>query len=100
MTKKNDRTEDGLYWTKEDEDLNLHDLGYENWKSENQENDQKEDRRIFRAYLEPWEAAIKMKYDSIAEAQLLQKYNNLTWFDIDEKRFCKTDPDGLTFHTR
>ena len=40
-------------------------------------------RRIFKAYLEDWEAEAITKRDDINKAKLLKKYGGLNWFDPD-----------------
>jgi hypothetical protein len=61
-------------------------IGLENWRQEDASSDDAEERnprRLFRAWREEWEKESAYKNDAVHEAKLLRKYAGLKWIDPD-----------------
>ena len=70
-----------------DDDINF-DLQLEKWDVDSDALKEPQVLRIFKAWVEDWEGEIRMRNDAVVEAQLLQKYQSLVFFDPDtEKTF-------------
>lgn len=48
-------------------------------------------KRLFRAWMEPWEFECIYDDDPVSEARLLQKYGGMSWIDPDEDELCRAD---------
>ena len=54
--------------------------------------------RIFRAWLEDWEKEILKKNDCVAEAQLLSKYKDLVFYDMDNEATFVVWNKNMEYH--
>ena len=57
-------------------------------------------QRVFRAWVEEWEIEIMQKNDCVAEAQLLEKYKDLVFYDPDNKCNYTIHNKNLQFSTK
>ena len=68
-----------------DDDINF-DLQLEKWDVDSDALKEPQVLRIFKAWVEDWEGEIRMRNDAVVEAQLLQKYQSLVFFDPDDQK--------------
>ena len=68
-----------------DDDINFA-LQLEKWDVDSDASKEPQVLRIFNAWVEDWEGEIKMRNDAVVEAQLLQKYQSLVFFDPDDQK--------------
>ena len=57
-------------------------------------------KRVFHAWVEKWETEIIQKNDCVAEAQLLEKYKDLVFYDPDNKCNYTIHNKNLQFSTK
>ena len=55
-------------------------------------------KRIFRAWIEDWEKDAILDNDCVAEAKLLTKYKDLTFYCPDDEVTFTVNDDSMEFH--
>ena len=78
------------------------DLGLEKFGVDVDELKQPANKRIFRAWIEEWEEKMITDPDVVAEATLREKYKNLFFIDIDDKKktVYRIHEKNLEFHRK